>query len=580
MEKFEFAQINEKAKHLFDETKNAFEKSDNKAIKALSSKIPSRFVDENRTIKIAFAGQYSAGKSTILSLITGIPLEIGQGVTTAECTEIDWNGVKVVDTPGVATQNRPDHDKITMEAVADADLIVFVATQEGFSNLLGKYFRKMAIDEGKGHEMMLVINKMEGTVGGNTPEQQKIILEKNILPVISPEYGEKDFYIAFVDAKSFEQSLKEDDEEEKQFLNEISGFDLFNEKLNQFVKEKNFLGRCTTTLYKLEQLLQDALAEFKSGDACVDGTIHLLNQQRKLLNETRDSIVEKAYNLIRQDTQKVVQWGDDIANDFSSEKKQDQVNQLLKEKYEATNNVYSDAVKKLEELIGLETGKLQEKIETLSNTTFAVDLKNTIKEKIENVKIDEATFERAQKAGEMAKNVGEWLAKYAAGPKSANLSGLDSFFKISGASGSSAHNMILSVGHLFGHKFAPWEAVKIAGKVGQAGKFLGAAGAFAGVVLQVVNDRQESKMETQLLTYRNDIRNSFRSAANEINMQFDKSTHTWVADALDSRIKDIDLKRKELTDLVSSQEREFEKYQQLLNSTRALINTIQTSAMQ
>ena len=579
MEKFDFAQINEKTKHLFDDTKNAFEKSDNKAINALSSKIPSRFVDENRTIKIAFAGQYSAGKSTILSLITGIPLEIGQGVTTAECTEIDWNGVTVVDTPGVATQNRPDHDKITMEAVADADLIVFVATQEGFSNLLGKYFRKMAIDEGKGHEMMLVINKMEGTVGGNTPEQQKIVLEKNILPVISPEYGEKDFYIAFVDAKSFEQSLKEEDEEEKQFLTEISGFELFNDKLNQFVKEKNFLGRCTTTLYKLEQLLQDALAEFKSGDACVDGTIHLLNQQRKLLNETRDSIVEKAYNLVRQDTQKVVQWGDDIANDFSSEKKQDQVNQLLKEKYDATNNVYSEAVKKLEELIGLETGKLQEKIETLSNTTFAVDLKNIIKEKIENVKIDGTTFERAQKAGNVAKNVGEWLAKYAAGAKSADLKGLDSFFKISGASGSSAHNMVLSVGHLFGHKFAPWEAVKFAGKIGQAGKILGAAGAFIGVGLQIVNDCQESKMETQLLTYRNDIRNSFRSAANEINMQFDKSTHTWIAEALDSRIKDIDSKRKELTDLVSSQEKEFEKYQQLLNSTRALINSIQTSTL-
>lgn len=577
MGKFDFAEINKKSKYLFDATKVAFESSNKHKIKELSAKIPSQFVDENRSIKIAFVGQYSAGKSTILSLVTGISLKTGKGITTDKCKELDWNGVKVIDTPGVATQNRPDHDRITLEAVADADLIVFVATQEGFSNLLGKYFRKMAIDEGKGHEMMLVINKMEGTGDGNTPEQQKIILEGDILPVISPEYNENDFYISFIEALNYQEYLESSDEDEKKFLLETSNFENFIEKLNQFIKDKNFLGRCTTSLYKLEQLLQDALAEFKSGDLCVDGSIHMLNQQRQLLVGTRQNIIDKSYNLIRQDTQKVVQWGDDIANTLSSEGKQDVVNQQLKEKYEATNEVYPEAVKKLEELIGVETGKLREKIEALSKTAFAVDLKNIIKEKIKNVKIENNTFEKAQKAGTAAKNVGEWLAKYAAGAKAADLKGLDSFFKVSGASGSQAHNVILGVGRFFGHKFAPWEAVKLASKVGQVGKILGAAGALAGVALQIWNDNQESKMEQQLIGYRSDIRNSFRSAANQINMEFDNSTKTWVTEAIDKKISEIDNQRDELTLLVASQENEYKKLQNLLSETRTLINKIQTS---
>lgn len=576
MGKFDFAEINKKSKLLFDETKAIFESSNKPKVKELSAKIPSRLVDENRTIKIAFVGQYSAGKSTILSLVTGIPLKTGKGITTEKCTELDWNGVKVVDTPGVATQNRPDHDKITLEAVADADLIVFVATQEGFSNLLGTYFRKLAVDEGKGHEMMLVINKMESTDGGNTPNQQKEILEKDILPVISPEYNENDFYIAFIDAEKYQDYIEEVDEDQKNFLLELSNFETFNKKLNQFIKDKNFLGRCTTSLYKLEQLLQDALAEFESGDLCVDGSVHMLNQQRNLLNETRQNIIDKAYNLIRQDTQKIIQWGDNIANELSSEQKQDEVNQSLKEKYDATNEVYSEAVKKLEELIGIETGKLQEKIDALSKSSFAIDLKAIIKEKISNVKIDLVTFEKAQKAGTVAKNVGEWLAKYAAGAKADELKGLDSFLKISGASGSSAHNMILSVGHFFGHKFAPWEAVKLASKVGQVGKFLGVAGAFTGVVFQIWNDSQEREKEKLLLGYRSDIRKSFRSAANQINMEFDKSTKTWIANVLDEKINEIDKQRDELTNLVLSQENEYKKMQQLLNETRGLINRIQT----
>lgn len=75
---------------------------------------------------------------------------------------MDWNGIEVVDTPGIHTQKRPDHDAITYDAMSKADLIVFVCTAEGFSEGLGKHFRKLLIEKGKGNEMMLVFNLSSG----------------------------------------------------------------------------------------------------------------------------------------------------------------------------------------------------------------------------------------------------------------------------------------------------------------------------------------------------------------------------------------------------------------------------------
>ena len=147
-------------------TRNAFASSSHQKLKEKAKFVPNTFVDENKKIRIVFAGQYSAGKSSILSILTGLNLEVGQGVTTSTCNFLDWNGIEVVDTPGIHTQKRPDHDEITYKAMSEADLIVFVCTAEGFSEGLGTHFRKLIIEKGKGKEMMLVFNKMEDSKYG------------------------------------------------------------------------------------------------------------------------------------------------------------------------------------------------------------------------------------------------------------------------------------------------------------------------------------------------------------------------------------------------------------------------------
>ena len=134
--------------------------------------------EADRPIKLVFAGQYSAGKSSIVKMLTGNEdIAIGAAITTQNTNSYMWNGIEVVDTPGIHTQLRPDHDAISYDAITSADMLVFVITNELFDDHIAKHFRNLAIDKDKAGEMLLVVNKMERTSLGNVQEQQEIIRE-------------------------------------------------------------------------------------------------------------------------------------------------------------------------------------------------------------------------------------------------------------------------------------------------------------------------------------------------------------------------------------------------------------------
>ena len=96
-------------------------------------------------VKIVFAGQYSAGKSSIIKMLTGDEtVATGAEITTQETKAYEWNGLEIVDTPGVHTTLRPDHDEISYKAIAAADILVFVITNELFDSYMAEHFRRLA----------------------------------------------------------------------------------------------------------------------------------------------------------------------------------------------------------------------------------------------------------------------------------------------------------------------------------------------------------------------------------------------------------------------------------------------------
>jgi hypothetical protein len=301
--------------------------------------------------------------------------------------------------------------------------------------------------------------------------------------------------------------------------------------------------------------------------------LDLLNQQRKALVDAKEHIKTESYNIIRRNTQQVRDWGYEIANQLSSSDNEKEVNSRLQEKYNATDRIYQQAATELEEIIKYENNELQKFATKLEKSEFANFLKSAIERRIQDVKMSKQTATDLKLGADKVGEVGKWLSKFATG-KNAE-SGWNAIFKLGTYSGSDAHQVVLKVGHFFGHKFKPWEAVKTASKIGKFGKILGVGGALLGVGLQILDDYQENKTEKQLISYRSDIRNTFSEAANIIDMRFDEDTQTWVEDTLNPKIADIDNQIKEIEDEQSIKDKEFAIYSEMLVRTRNLIAEIQ-----
>ena len=574
MQKTYFEKFNSQAVELFDEVRTALLNSGDSSISSKAELIPSCLYEKGKRIEIVFAGQYSAGKSTLLSIMTGEQLAVGGGITTSECQSFEWQGVLVTDTPGIHTQNRPDHDEITYDQLTKADLIVFVLTAEGFSDHLANHFRKLINEKGKGHEMMLVINKMDRTAGGNTLEQQKVLIEKDILPVIEP-YSVEDMYTSFICTEWYNQAFTPKYEMYREKLISKSGINVFYDNLNQFITDKGLLGSSTTSLYEVEKILSDIVSNLKTGDTIVDGTIHLLNKKRRYFEEAINRIKEKTNTAIQEHVFQVQAWGNEVANKLTSQLKQDETNQLLAEKQEVVDKSTEKLTSEIEGLLRIEAEKLQQKFNELSNDGFVLDLKSIMKERVNRINISDGTRQNLQQAGNFMKDIGSRIAMMAVGKNPGN--GFESIFKISTYSGSNLHDNVLKVGHLFNHKFKPWQAVRWTKNIANGARVLGVVGSVLSIGLQIYNDKQEDKIEAQLTEGRNEIRTCFRDVSNAIDLQYNKATDSWIQENITPAVEQIDNDIEEINNSINTSNDLYIKFSNLLGRVRKMISEIQST---
>jgi GTP1/Obg family GTP-binding protein len=190
-----------KSKELLDKTSSVLER-----LGIEKSKLPKTVYDNNKPISVVFAGQYSAGKSTILKALTDIDIEIGEGITTQKSQVYKWGDINVIDTPGIHTMLYPNHDDISYQAIFNADMLVYVITHELFDSYIGQNFRKLLLDEDKAGEMILIVNKMADI--GNTKENQ--LVKREDLKIVTSPYSPEQLRTCFIDAKSYLDSLAKD----------------------------------------------------------------------------------------------------------------------------------------------------------------------------------------------------------------------------------------------------------------------------------------------------------------------------------------------------------------------------------
>ena len=311
--------------------------------------------DSTSSIRLVFAGQYSAGKSSILKMLTGrTDIAIGAGITTQQAHTYNWNGIEVIDTPGIHTELRPDHDEISYEAIASADMLVFVVTNELFDAFIAEHFRKLAIDKDKAGEMILVVNKMERAADGNSIAQRDIIRE-DLQKVLAP-YTPEQLNLSFLDAESYLDGIaeQENDAELAEELIDRSGYSTFVETLNRFVEVRSLSAKLTTGLYMIDEQLEKAIKSLqpKSSDSDIDALEESFIQQRHVLIEARGRMQQEVKDIYTSTASKIRDIGLDSANLLVDGCKQDEVENELRKAIRQVNDLIEKSQAEALEEIG------------------------------------------------------------------------------------------------------------------------------------------------------------------------------------------------------------------------------------
>lgn len=344
--------------------------------------------EESDRIRIVFAGQYSAGKSSIIKMLTGDDtIATGAKITTEETHAYEWNGLEIVDTPGVHTSLRPDHDEISYKAIAAADILVFVVTNELFDSYIADHFRHLAIDKDKAGEMILVVNKMDRAAKGNTAEQQDIIREA-LRSVLAP-YTPEQLHLSFLDAQSYLDSLEER-EEDPELADELlqrSGYEGFIETLNQFVEEKALSSKLTTDLYVLDNVLDKAIAELTPGsvDADIDALEENLKQQRHFLVDARTRLQREVNDIFTDASSRIREIGIDAASVVDSNLSNAELEERIGQYSKQAEAIVNETREKADEYVHQGFIELGQSFVDMDSTEFNQQLKIRLVDKYDNL---------------------------------------------------------------------------------------------------------------------------------------------------------------------------------------------------
>lgn len=525
--------------------------------------------DKSAAIRLVFAGQYSAGKSSILKMLTGrTDIAIGADITTQQAHTYDWNGIEVVDTPGIHTQLRPDHDEISYDAIASADMLVFVVTNELFDSYMATHFRKLAIDKDKANEMILVVNKMDRTAEGNTGEQQDVIRE-DLKKVLEP-YTPEQLNLSFLDAESYLESVEEraEDPELADELAARSGYAQFIETLNHFVEEKSIPSKLTTELYVIDDRLEKAIKDLqpKSSDADIDALEENFMQQRHLLIEARGRMQQEVKDIYTMAASQIRDIGLDAANLLVEGCKQDEVEDELQKSIRKAEDIIEKCQSDAIEVIDSRLNEMGQQLEVIENSEFSLELKSRLSGKFEGLpegiqKIIANAGSSFQKAGRAVLN-------------NAYKAGTQGGLKLTNFSGSTIHQMVLKVGHRIGFKFKPWQAIKITKGIAIGGQVLSALGVGLPVFMQVKVDQDAERIREDLKNNRQNIRSQFNVAANELEDYARQYIKDNVNCPLETTIATIDGNIQEIRDTRSNRSVACRQLEDLQKECRMLIRDI------
>ncbi|QXJ48517.1 50S ribosome-binding GTPase [Bacillus altitudinis] len=262
MEEIKYVKYANKIDQLKEDFDNIIDRVDNEKCYSLMSEYKNDIakIKDKDKLEIAFIGQYSAGKSTLISSLTeNMNIKTGQNITTDKVNEYKWNNIVLIDTPGIGTDYQ-EHSDLAYRYMDLADLLVYVVTTQGFDELIAKDFKNIAFTQQKSSKMMLVVNKTSLESLAN-----KSYWEEDIRKVLTP-YTLEEFRVTFTDANSYLEALKPKNEKIRSPLIERSNLNNLILNLNDFSEDKGIVGRLLSPLNVLNTYIDKVITETSTNE--------------------------------------------------------------------------------------------------------------------------------------------------------------------------------------------------------------------------------------------------------------------------------------------------------------------------
>lgn len=531
-ETINYAKYQQRLEQLILKTKNLLLQTANSDL-AQKMNAELQEVSERRDLRLAFVGQYSSGKSTIISALTGNKdILIDANIATDKTTEYRWNNIILMDTPGILAGKVEEHDEITKAALKECDLIFYVLTSQLFDDVIFNNFIDLAYNQHLADKMFIVVNKMNMEYGdyaqlvhNYTTSLQNTFKERG--------YDFSAFPVAFIDANDYLEGFKNGDDE---FI-QVSNFEKFINDLNSFVSSKGLIKKQFDTPVRILQSYAKDIAISEVDQNLAE--FYRQFEQRLSISERelKRDVSDVLYSFETDAMTKVSALSSEIGSLGEAEWKaqQEELNKSLQQSINTTST-------KIEKVVEQNYTDLLKEVENFGQRDTLAKYISSIDAKLNspNISIEERNNLNYQKRAL------DWLKSGAAkvGDMAPGVNGV--FGGISNASGSQLHNIVLNVGHFFGKSFRPWEAVRWASNIAKVAKFgIPVVTAGIDIWMQLREEKKENDRLRQIKESKNQFITGYQGEMNKVKGQFENYLNTVLENYRDKR-NDVNKSKDEI----------------------------------
>jgi len=438
-----------------------------------------------------------------------------------------------MDTPGLYT-DRPEHDDRTKDAIKSSDLLIYVLTSDLFDDVILNNFKHLAYEEAYRHKMMLVVNKMSMESGDYDTLRKNY--GQSLRDALSP-FDLNEFPICFIDAADYIEGTEDDDAE---FIEE-SHFGEFIDNLNQFIKNKQLLGKIDRPLRNVISELSIAMTKNQDHDSEMFYAIleRIENRVKRSALKAQNE-VDKIKNDIRGET---ISHGRLLSNKIGEE---DADLELESKKVEAQIKEFVENKNvELEKILSAERSTLTDEIKDVLNSPLAEAYFGSVEKASSSLNGEQVKIIKMDNIQKNMNAINMIVGRTSEGILKFSNTGVGGFVKATAASGSDLHKGLYSVGKFFGVKFKPWGAVNAAKNLTNIAKVAGPIMAAAGVVFEVVGHVKDEVDLKRVLDAKNECYSSLVSLSQEIEQAFQKQFKDYEEEAYGAILKNIVTQREE-----------------------------------